>query len=122
MNAFKTMIVASVIAAATLASPLAAAHATLKSADPQAGAALAAAPKQISLTFNEKIEQAFSTVTLSDKDGKQLSTEKAKVDEANPAIVRLDLPVLAAGEYTVSWGVAGHDGHRRKGSFKFSVK
>lgn len=122
MNAFKTMLAASLIAAATLASPFAAAHATLKSSDPQPGAALAAGPKQISLTFNEKIEPAFSTVTLADKDGKQVATDKAKVDDANPVVVRLDVPTLTAGEYTVSWAVAGHDGHRRKGDFKFSVK
>lgn len=122
MNVFKTMIAASIVAAATLASPFAAAHAGLKSSDPQAGAALTVAPKQISLTFNEKIEQAFSTVTLSDKDGKPVATGKAKVDDANPAIVYLEVPALAAGEYTVSWAVAGHDGHRRKGDFKFSVK
>ncbi len=122
MNAIKTLAAASVVAAATLASPFAAAHATLKGSDPQAGAVLAAAPKQVSLTFNEKIEQAFSTVTVADSDGKQVSTEKAKVDDANPAVVRLAMPALAAGEYTVSWAVAGHDGHRRKGDFKFSVK
>lgn len=122
MNAFKTLIAACVVTAAALASPFASAHATLKSSDPQAGAVLAAAPKQISLTFNEKVEHAFSTVTLSDKDGKPITTEKAKVDEANPSVVRLDLPALASGEYTVSWAVAGRDGHRRKGNFTFSVK
>lgn len=122
MTALKNLVAASVVAAATLASPFAAAHATLKNSDPQAGAELATAPKQISLTYNEKIEQAFSTVTLTDKEGKQVPTDKAKVDEANPAIVRLTVPALAAGEYTVSWAVAGHDGHRRKGEFKFAVK
>jgi methionine-rich copper-binding protein CopC len=29
---------------------------------------------------------------------------------------------LSAGSYTVTWAVAGHDGHRRKGDFKFTVK
>ncbi len=122
MKAFTSLVAASVFAVATLASPLAAAHAALKSADPQAGAVLTVPPKQISLTFNENIEQAFSTVTVADKDGKQVATEKAKVDETNPAIVRLSVPTLTAGEYTVTWAVAGRDGHRRKGEFKFSVK
>jgi methionine-rich copper-binding protein CopC len=122
MNAFKPLIATAVVAISLLASPFAAAHATLKSSDPQAGAELASAPKQIALTFNEKIEEAFSTVTLADKDGKQVSTAKATVDGVNPAIVHLALPAVATGEYTVSWAVAGHDGHRRKGEFKFSVK
>ncbi len=122
MKALHTAFIATVMAAATLASPFASAHATLKSSNPEAGATLAAAPKEITLTFNEKIEEAFSTITLSDSQGKEIAAEKAKVDAANPAIVRLVAPVLSSGSYTVTWAVAGHDGHRRKGDFKFTVK
>ena len=122
MGAARDLIAAAVLAAATLASPLAAAHASLKSSDPQAGAVLAGAPRQVTLTFNENIEPAFSTVTLAQQGGKVVPTGKAQVDAANPAVVRLELPALAAGVYTVSWAVAGRDGHRRKGSFAFTVK
>lgn len=122
MKIVHTMIVATAMAAATLASPIASAHAALKSSNPQAGATLAAAPKEITLTFNEKVEEAFSTITLADGEGKAITTDKAKVDAANPAILRLVAPTLAAGSYTVTWAVAGHDGHRRKGDFKFTVK
>lgn len=122
MQALRTMMVAAVMAAATLTAPFASAHATLKSSSPEAGATLAAAPKEIALTFNEKIEAAFSTITIADGQGKEVATEKAKVDAANPAILRLAVPALAAGPYTVTWAVAGHDGHRRKGDFKFTVK
>lgn len=122
MKAFPAMMMASALVAATLASPFAAAHAGLKNSDPRAGAVLAAAPKDISLTFNEKIEEAFSSVTLADAEGKAVTTGKAKVDGANPSVLHLEVPALAAGEYTVKWAVAGGDGHRRKGDFKFSVK
>jgi methionine-rich copper-binding protein CopC len=83
---------------------------------------LGAAPKEIALTFNEKIEAAFSSITLSTDGGKAVTAGKARVDAGNPAILHLDLPALAAGGYTVKWAVAGHDGHRRTGEFKFSVK
>lgn len=122
MKALRTLIVAAAMAAATLVSPFASAHATLKSSNPEAGATLAAAPKDITLTFNEKIEEAFSTITIADGQGKEVTAGKAKVDTTNPAILRLDVPALAAGSYTVTWAVAGHDGHRRKGDFKFTVK
>ena len=122
MKALRTMIIATAMAAATVASPFASAHASLKSSNPEAGATLAAAPKEIALTFNEKIEEAFSTITLADGEGKAVAADKAKVDAANPAILRLVAPTLAAGSYTVTWAVAGHDGHRRKGEFKFTVK
>ncbi|CDG83810.1 copper resistance CopC family protein [Janthinobacterium agaricidamnosum NBRC 102515 = DSM 9628] len=116
------MILAGAMAAATLASPFAAAHASLKSASPEAGAVLAAAPRDITLTFNEKIEEAFSTMTLADAQGKAVVAEKARIDATNPAILRLEVPPLPAGAYSVTWAVAGHDGHRRKGDFKFTVK
>lgn len=122
MKALHTAFIATVMAAATLASPFASAHATLKSSNPEAGATLAAAPKEITLTFNEKIEEAFSTITLSNSQGKEIAAEKAKVDAADPAIVHLAAPALSSGSYTVTWAVAGHDGHRRKGDFKFTVK
>ena len=122
MKAFHNILFATAMAAATLASPAAFAHAKLIASSPEANATLAAAPKQITLTFNEKVEAAFSSITLADGAGKAVALDKAKVDEANPAIMRLDVPALAAGAYTVHWAVAGHDGHRRQGDFKFTVK
>ena len=122
MKSLHTMIPAATIAIAVLASPLASAHASLKSSIPEAGAVVTAAPKEIALTFTEKVEEAFSTMTLADGLGRPVSTNKAKVDGANPAILRLEIPVLGAGAYTVSWAVAGNDGHRRKGDYKFTVK
>lgn len=122
MKTLHTMIVATAMAVATLASPIASAHASLKSSNPEAGATVEASPKEIALTFNEKVEQAFSSITVADGQGKDVAAQKAKVDAANPAILRLDVPALSAGTYTVSWAVAGHDGHRRKGEFKFTVK
>ncbi len=122
MKHLHKLMLAAAMAATLLASPFAAAHATLKQSNPEAGAVLQAAPKEIALTFNEKIEEAFSSVSVADAAGKPAASAKAVVDAANPAVVRLTLPVLAAGAYTVTWAVAGHDGHRRKGSFAFTVK
>ncbi len=122
MKALYNTIAAACLATAAMASPLALAHATLKNASPAAGASVDAPPKEIALTFNEKIEQAFSSITVADGAGKEIAAGKARVDADNPAIVRLALPALTAGTYTVNWAVAGHDGHRRKGDFKFTVK
>ncbi|MGK5079128.1 copper resistance CopC family protein [Janthinobacterium sp. HLX7-2] len=122
MKTLRNIILATSILAATLATPFALAHASLKNSNPVAGASLAVAPTEIALTFNEKVEEAFSTIVLADGEGKTVGANKAKVDAANPAVLRLAVPTLNAGAYTVSWAVAGHDGHRRKGDFKFSVK
>lgn len=122
MNGLSGVAAAIVMAAAMLATPCASAHANLKSASPEAGAILAAAPRQITLAFSEKVEEAFSSVSVADAQGRKVSTAKARVDAANPSVVNLDLPALAAGAYTVKWAVAGHDGHRRMGEFQFTVK
>ncbi len=122
MKTLRTTMLVAAAAAATLMSPLASAHAVLKSSTPSAGATVAAAPKEITLTFNERVEEAFSTVTLADGAGKALAVGKARLDAANPVTLRMQVPVLHAGAYSVSWAVAGHDGHRTKGNFKFAVK
>ena len=122
MKTIQKIVASCIFTAATIAAPLAMAHAKLTASNPTPGAVLAAAPSEITLTFNEKVEQAFSTVTLTYTDGKVVETEKAKVDAANPAIVRLQTKGLTTGTYTVKWAVAGHDGHRRTGTFSFSVK
>ena len=127
MKTLHTLVAAVVVSVATLSAPVAAAHASLKSSNPAANAVLDAAPKEIALTFNEKVEPAFSSITLTAAAGRVLagaSSDRAKatVDSANPAILRLVLPPLPAGAYTVAWAVAGPDGHRRKGEFTFTVK
>jgi methionine-rich copper-binding protein CopC len=122
MHHLKTIMMAGVLSSAVLAAPFAAAHAKLTESDPKAGAVLEAAPREIALTFNEKIAQSFSTMSVVDSDGKAVSDEKAQVDLANPAVLRLPLPRLHAGAYTVKWAVAGRDGHRRTGDLTFSVK
>ena len=122
MRTHQKVLAACVFSAATLAAPLAMAHAKLTASNPAAGAVLEAAPTAITLTFNEKIERAFSSITLTNSEGKAVPTDKEEVDAANPAVVRVRTNGLVAGKYTVKWAVAGRDGHRRTGTFSFSVK
>ncbi|WP_395400930.1 copper resistance protein CopC [Pseudoduganella sp. UC29_106] len=122
MKALQNTLATTALLAAILASPFAAAHATLKASNPQAGAVLATAPPEVSLTFNEKVEEAFSSITVNAADGKPVTAQKSRVDSQDHAVLRLELPPLNAGEYAVKWAAAGHDGHRRTGDFKFTVK
>jgi methionine-rich copper-binding protein CopC len=122
MKNLNTIMFAGVFVSAMFAAPFASAHAKLTDSDPKSGTTLDTAPKEIALTFNEKIEQSFSSMSVIDSDGKEVSAEKAKVDVANAAVLRLSLAQMHAGAYTVKWAVAGHDGHRRTGDFTFSVK
>jgi methionine-rich copper-binding protein CopC len=97
------------------------AHATLQGATP-AKDAVVASPTEIILRFNEILEGAFSSAKVVDGAGKSVGTNKAALDPANPAILKLAVPALAAGKYRVEYVVVGHDGHRRKGDYFFTVK
>lgn len=112
------------MAAALLAacSTLASAHALVTSSNPAQGASLDAAPREVTITFNEKVEKLFSSATLATAAGATLSTGKALPDPNNPAVLRLPVPVLGTGKYVVKWTAVGNDGHRRSGDIRFSVK
>lgn len=98
------------------------AHATLQSPVPAKDAEVTNAPKEVILHFNEKLEAAFSNIKIIDSAGQTVTTEKAVLDSADPATMRVAMPMLAPGKYTVQFTAVGHDGHRRKGDYSFTVK
>ncbi len=97
------------------------AHAVIKQSVPANGATLAVAPKEVTITFNEKVEKMFTSAVLKTAAGATIATDKATIDAANPAVVRLALPALPSGAYVVKWTAVGRDGHRRTGDIGFTV-
>jgi methionine-rich copper-binding protein CopC len=93
-------------------------HAKLRGSLPAAGAQLQAAPKSLTLTFNETVRLAILTLTI---DGRDIPVT---IDRNAPAAVKVtvDLPALAAGTYQVRWSALSvDDGHVTQGTFTFSV-
>ncbi len=111
-----------VLTGTAFVSPFAAAHAVMKGSLPAAGTTVEAPVKEIQLTFNEKVEESFSSVTVKDSGGKDVSTNKVHISAAKPTTLLLDVPALTSGLYSVQWVAVGHDGHRRNGDFTFTVK
>ena len=108
--------------AASLLSSAAVAHPELRSAEPAAGGAAAASPKQIRITITEAVIPQFSGAEVKDQAGKAIATGKATVDPANRK--KLVVPVnepLPPGDYRVEWHAVSDDTHRVKGSYSFSV-
>ena len=105
------------VAANTFANP-ASAHAFLKRAHPSAGAALAGAPKSVTLAFTEKLEPAFSGVTVTDSAGHNVAAGAAIVDGVS---IVVPLRPLSRGAYRVSWRAVSCDKHRTEGSYNFTV-
>jgi methionine-rich copper-binding protein CopC len=122
MKPARNRTLAMLLAAAAMAGHAPAwAHASLQSANP-ATDSIVAAPTEITLQFNEKLENAFSGARVVDGAGREVSMGKAALDKANPSIMKIAVPALAAGRYKVEYVGVGHDGHRRKGEYSFTVK
>ncbi|EDZ97629.1 copper resistance protein CopC [Burkholderia sp. H160] len=116
----RTIRVAALLAGLMLASA-AFAHVFPQKQEPGAGASVAA-PTQVKLTFDGPLEPAFSSLTVTDASGKQVSTQKSSVDAKQPAVMTVPLPALTAGHYTVHWVAVASDGHRTHGDYGFNVK
>jgi copper resistance protein C len=101
--------------------PLAFAHAHLVRAAPAAGSAVKDAPAEVTLTFSEKLEPAFTTAIIRDATGKQVDKADARVDKTDRTTVRVSLPPLTPGVYTVEWRVMSADTHKTNGNFTFKV-
>ena len=108
---------------AVLLSPAAAgAHAVLVKSSPARRAVLATPPGRVELTFNERLEPAYSTVSV-------WSAADARVDDGNvvigaddPRRLTVSVPSLASGRYTVKFRVLSVDGHLVEGTFPFEVR
>jgi copper resistance protein C len=97
------------------------AHAHLVRATPPAGATVGAAPSEVTLRFNEKLETVFSSVVVRDAAGKAVDKADPKVDKADRTIMRVSLPPLAPGVYKVEWRALSADTHKINGDFTFVV-
>ncbi len=98
------------------------AHARLVKSEPARRATLEVAPSAVRLWFNEPIEPSFARLSVTDEKGRAVDKGAAKVADDDPKQLRVDLPELAPGAYTVTYEVLSVDGHRVKQSFPFTVK
>ena len=106
------------IAAAGLLPLAALAHAKLLSTAPAADEQLAAAPKQLTLRFNEAVQLGVLKLSA---DGKDISIALDK-GAAGASTVTVALPALAPATYRVQWSaLTVDDGHVVKGTFSFVV-
>ena len=99
--------------------PVAHSHAALSHASPSAGSALSAAPQEVTLTFTDTLEAAFSNLTVTAANGIEVSQDKGRV---NGNVMRVSLKSLAAGSYKVNWRAVSTDTHKTEGNFTFSIK
>ena len=94
------------------------AHAFLDHASPLVGSTVASAPREVSLTFTQNLEAAFSSVEVTGPNG-------ARVDAGKPQIsgntMHVGLKAAGPGTYHVRWHALSVDTHKTDGSFTFTV-
>lgn len=112
---------AMVVALALWGDAPALAHAQLRSASPAAGSRVQTAPAEVVVNFSESLEGAFSTLIVRDATGKRIDKADSHVDRDDKTTMRVSLPPLEPGTYTVDWRAVSTDTHRVNGSFTFRV-
>jgi copper transport protein len=114
-------VVVALTALVALAGP-AAAHATLESTTPAAGAVLTSSPSQITLQFDEHVEIALGAVRLYDGTGREVDVGTAHHPGGTQSDVAVAVPnTLRDGVYIVSWRVVSDDSHPVHGAFTFQM-
>jgi methionine-rich copper-binding protein CopC len=98
------------------------AHAFPDHADPAVGSTVEKPPTELKIWFTQEIEPAFSTITVSSDDGKQIDKKDSHLDDKDKMLLIVSLPALAGGTYKVHWHVVCTDTHTTQGDFKFTVK
>jgi len=94
------------------------AHAFLERASPAAGENVRSSPTKIELHFSETLEGAFSSISVTDTAGQDMS---AGPSAANGSELSLPLKNLKPGRYRVSWHAVSVDTHRSEGKYNFLV-
>ncbi len=116
-----TRLAAAVSAIALLAAGPVLAHAHLVASTPAANASLKAAPKEITLTFSEKLVPAFTKAELAMTDHNMKVPVKTAVSKDGKTLTATPQSPLMKGAYKVVWSAASADGHKMKGEVTFKV-
>jgi copper transport protein len=103
-----------------LAAPSSAgAHAVLLTSSPGWNAVLAAAPRAVTLRYDEDVVPGYARVAVVTPGGRDL----AGPARVTGSVVVVPLEAGRAGSYTVRWKmVASDDGHVTEGAFSFGVR
>jgi copper resistance protein C len=110
--------IASICAIALASSGASMAHATLHHASPEVGSAISESPHEVTLTFTDILEAAFSSADVTDSNGARVDQGKAQF---NGNTIHVGFKTLSPGIYRVRWRVLSVDTHRSEGSFTFTV-
>ena len=97
------------------------AHAILVNSTPKANETMTGPAVTLALTFNSKVDQARSTLSV-EKGDRTSCKVPIKVDRSTPEKLTGTVSSLTPGVYKLHWQVLAVDGHITRGQFSFEVK
>jgi hypothetical protein len=97
-------------------------HAYLVRSTPAARAVVARAPERVQLWFNERLEPAYSRLSVWNRDGQRVDAGDVQVAPTEPKRMSVGVPPLPTGPYTVKYRVLSVDGHVVEAQFNFTVR
>ena len=100
---------------------VAGAHASLLRTTPSASVVTNGPPAQVTLTYSEPIEPRFSIVSVTDVNGRQVTSGPPAREPGSPQTLAVPLHKIPPGWYLVLWRVISADGHPVRGAFTFAV-
>jgi methionine-rich copper-binding protein CopC len=100
----------------------AAAHVVLVTSSPTAGANLQTAPTEVSVTFGDELDPDLSSFTVSGPGSTEVGSGEVDLTVADRNVMSGPVTITAPGVYTVTYKVAGVDGHQLEGSFSFGYQ
>jgi hypothetical protein len=95
------------------------AHSDFERASPGPGSTLRTAPREVAIWFTQKLEPAFSTITVTNAGGERVDTGSTRV---SGRVMRISLRPIGAGTYHVTWRALSVDTHTTQGRFSFHVR
>ena len=102
--------------------PPAGAHASLVRSTPAHRAVLGQMPERVQLWFNERLEPAYSTVSVWNEAGAQVDARDVAVGPDDPRRLSVTVETRQSGLYTVKYRVLSVDGHIVDNRFTFTVR
>lgn len=103
--------------AACLIAGLAQAHARLERSTPADGSTLSAVPAALEMRFSEPARLTALWIQRDQQPRQALKSLPAATEKT----LRVVLPALAPGVYSVTWRVVSADGHIASGTVRFTI-
>jgi methionine-rich copper-binding protein CopC len=105
-----------------LSPPEVLAHAKLIRSRPGPFEVLDSAPADVQLWFNERLEDEFNSIEVTDETGRRVENGVAQVNPQDRTNLVVRLGNLSSGSYVIRWRILSLDGHPARGRFIFTVK